>query len=240
MSGDGSTRGPDTVLAALLPDTVRVVEARHDVPEDELFPEERRIVARAVDRRRREFATARWCARRALSRLGVPPEPILTGPRGEPVWPAGVVGSITHCTGYRAGAVALATGVATLGIDAEPNTRLPGTVVDDVAGARERAMLGELAGHRPDVCWDRLLFSAKESVYKAWYPVAGSWLGFHDAEVSIDPVGGGFVARVRRRIPNPSGPDLSRLAGRWAVTGGLLLTAVAVAAAPCGQGRPPG
>lgn len=76
-------------------------------------------------RRQREFATARSCARTALARLGVPPVPVLASPRGAPRWPAGVVGSITHCDGYRAAAVAYTRDVVSLGIDAEPDEPLP-------------------------------------------------------------------------------------------------------------------
>jgi len=96
-----------------------------DPPAAPLFPEDERAVARAVGKRRREFATARFYARTALARLGLDPAPIVPGPRGEPGWPAGVVGSMTHCAGYRAAAVARAEDVLTIGVDAEPDEPLP-------------------------------------------------------------------------------------------------------------------
>src|SRR6202034_758387 len=119
-----------------------------------------------------------------------------TGARGEPRWPAGVVGSITHCAGYPACAVARTVDLVTVGIDAEPNEALPSGVLAEDASTRERERLRELARHEPAVCWDRLLFSAKEAVYKAWFPLAERWLGFEDATVSIDPAQGTFEARL--------------------------------------------
>ncbi|MGC4746842.1 4'-phosphopantetheinyl transferase family protein [Micromonospora sp. DT201] len=96
-----------------------------DPPDATLFPEEEKTVARAVDKRRQEFTTARWCARQAMARLGRPPMPVLPGPRGEPQWPDGLVGSITNCAGYRGAVLAKADVVTTVGIDAEPNEALP-------------------------------------------------------------------------------------------------------------------
>src|SRR6516225_8640665 len=90
-----------------------------------LFPAEEPAVRTAGPRRRAEFTAGRRCAREALARLGLPAAPVLAGRAGEPRWPAGVTGSITHCAGYRACAVARTADVTALGIDAEPDARLP-------------------------------------------------------------------------------------------------------------------
>ncbi|SNQ51315.1 4'-phosphopantetheinyl transferase Npt [Frankia canadensis] len=175
------------MLASLLPASAVAVEAFEDDPAAVLFPEESALLARAVDKRRREFTTARVCAHRALRELGLPPAPILPGPRGAPGWPAGVVGSITHCAGYRAAAVARAGELRTIGIDAEPNEANPRGVTREITVPAEEGWLATLTETRPSVHWDRLLFSAKESVYKAWFPLAQRWLGFEDAALTVDP-----------------------------------------------------
>ena len=77
-------------------------------PTSTLFPEEEAVVAGRSRSAGASSPPARACAREALAQLGAAPAPILPGRRGEPLWPAGVVGSITHCAGYRAGAVARA------------------------------------------------------------------------------------------------------------------------------------
>ncbi|GIF07584.1 4'-phosphopantetheinyl transferase family protein [Actinoplanes siamensis] len=208
------------MLNRLLPPSARSSEAFTDDPDEACYPGEEHLVAKAAPGRRRETLTARRCAREALSALGHAPAAIPRGPRREPVWPAGVTGSITHCTGFRAAAVAHTTDIAGLGIDAEPHAPLPPRVLGAVATPADQDLLAGLATSHPDVCWDRLLFSAKESIYKAWFPVTGRWLGFEDASLDIDPEAGTFTGRILIEAP------LKEMPGRFLVDGGLIVTAV--------------
>jgi 4'-phosphopantetheinyl transferase EntD len=217
------------VLERILPAEVAVVASREDRTAT-LFPAEEMAIARAVEKRRREYVTARACAREALGRLGVAARPILNGARGEPLWPAGIVGSITPCGGYRVCAVARAAEVLTIGVDAETDEPLPGGLIGDVALPEERQRIEALARQDPAVSWDRLLFCAKESVYKAWYPLTESWLGFEDATVTIDRARGTFAARLLVPGPSLAGGQLTRFEGRWLADEGLLVAAIAVMA----------
>ena len=212
------------MIEEILPATVASAETFTDLPNAALFPQEAAIVERVSDKRRREFIAGRECARIALGKLGVAPAPILIGERGAPQWPPGIVGSITHCDGYRAAVAAHASDVAAIGMDAEPDDPLPRGVLDVISLPAERDRLPALAGEGPAVCWDRLLFSAKESVYKAWFPLTGRWLGFEDAEVTIT-ADGAFTARL---LAEPPPPCTASFAGRWLASGGLILTAIAV------------
>lgn len=214
------------MLEEILPPAVVAEEAFADPPGVPLYPEEAAAVANAVAKRRDEFATARYCARAALRRLGVAPVPILPGERGAPGWPAGIVGSMTHCLGYRAAALARRRDVVTIGIDAEPHDALPDGVLDAVSLTEERALLARLALDAPRVHWDRLLFSAKESVYKAWYPLTGRWLDFSEADVVIDPAAAGFTARLLVPGPVVAGREIREFSGRYLVRGGLVVTAI--------------
>lgn len=213
------------MLQRLLPTTVVVVESFGEPARTPLFPEEEAVVARAVAKRRNEFAAVRCCARRGLTRLGIASGPILPGPKGAPTWPVGVVGSMTHCAGYSASAVARATDVVSVGIDAEPEAPLPRGLLNVIARPEEQAHLQELAGQRPDVCWDRLLFSMKESVYKAWFPLTRRWLDFEDAVVSLDPSTDRF--EVRLLVPGAwvAGREVTTFTGRWRIEHGLVVTA---------------
>jgi 4'-phosphopantetheinyl transferase EntD len=217
------------VLERILPEVAAVVSTRGD-REVELFPAERDALGQAVEKRRREFVTARACARDALGRLGVAPQPLPNGPRGEPVWPHGVVGSITHCTGYRACAVASSRDLVTIGVDAELAEPLPAGLLGDIALPEERGLLQRLALADPSVSWDRLLFSIKESIYKAWFPLARSWLGFEDASVSIDRERGTFSAHLLVPGPTLQGRHLDGFSGSWLAADGLVLSAIAVPA----------
>ncbi len=218
------------MIEALLPGVVAVAESSGEDDGIALLPEEEALVSRAVEKRRAEFAGGRACARRALERLGVPPGPILTGERGEPLWPQGVVGSITHCDGYRASAAAHREDLAALGIDAEPHAPLPEGLLDSIARPEERPRLAELARAEPGVHWDRLLFSAKESVYKAWFPLTEAWLGFEDASLTIDREAGTFSARLLVPGPELGGRTIEGFEGSWLVRDGIVATAIAVAA----------
>ncbi|WP_393053299.1 4'-phosphopantetheinyl transferase [Streptomyces sp. LN549] len=223
------------MIEEVLPDSVVAVESRGD---DEachaaLHPEEEVVVARAVEKRRREFTAVRACARRAMARLGVPPQPILPGERGAPRWPEGLRGSMTHCDGYRAAALVRATDLASLGIDAEPHGPLPDGVLNSVALPAERERLAVLAAGQPAVHWDRLLFSAKECVYKAWFPLTGKWLDFEDADIGFhqDP-GTSPQGRFRAEllVPGPlvGGRRIGIFEGRWIIRHGLVVTALTV------------
>ncbi|MBB4919003.1 4'-phosphopantetheinyl transferase family protein [Streptosporangium saharense] len=210
-----------------------------DVLNGTLFPEEEAVVANAVAKRRQEYTTARLCARRAMARLGLPASPVLSGLRGEPLWPSGVVGSITHCAGYRGAVLGRLSDAASIGIDAEPNTHLTEGVLDAISLAGERVWIRDLAVRAPDVCWDRLLFSAKEAVYKAWFPLVRSWLDFDDALITVDHVTGTFTARLLVPGPTLRGFAVIGFTGRWMVQDGLILTAIVVGTGD-GTRRPAG
>ncbi|WP_369226014.1 4'-phosphopantetheinyl transferase [Streptomyces sp. R39] len=213
------------MLERVLPSSVRWAHCFED-RDAELFPEERVVVAGAVPRRQAEFATVRACAREVLAALGYPPVPLLPGAYGAPGWPDGVVGSMTHCAGYRAAVVAHSSDVATLGIDAEPHDKLPRGVLRAIARPEEHRMLAALPT-ASGLAWDRLLFCAKEAVYKAWFPVARRWLGFEEATVEIVP-DGTFSVRLHTRGPDLLGRPLTGFAGRWATSDTLIVTAVTV------------
>ena len=217
------------VIGRILPPPVRAAETFADIAAAPLFAAEETALAGAGRQRRAEFATGRACARAALAGLGGPAVPIVPGACGEPRWPAGTTGSITHCAGYRACAVGPAVAVAAIGIDAEPNLPLPGGLLAAVASSAERGWLADRMTTAPWVCWDRLVFSAKESVYKAWFSLTGRRLRFEDAVIVADPADGRLIARLMVPGP-PGGRQLTRLQGRWLAAGGLVLTTIVIPA----------
>ncbi|WP_419998924.1 4'-phosphopantetheinyl transferase family protein [Streptomyces boninensis] len=223
------------MIEELLPDPVVAVESRGDEDHPPLLPEEEAVMAHAVPKRRQEFTAVRACARRAMEKLGFPAQPVLPGERGAPRWPEGLRGSMTHCDGYRAAAVVRAGDLAALGIDAEPHAPLPAGILDTVALPAERGRLAYLAAGRGGVHWDRLLFSAKESIYKAWFPLTGLPLGFAEADIEFHQDPGPSPApqgrfRAELLVPGPlvGGVRLGRFEGRWLVRQGLVATAVAI------------
>jgi len=213
------------MIEQLLPPGVASFAVSEDDPDGRLFPEEAAQIARAVAARRREFTTGRMCARAALRKLGMAEVPILSGDRREPLWPAGVVGSITHCPGYRAAAVARTVDAMAIGIDAELHAALPAGVLERVSSPQERNWLRAAPA---SLYWDRLLFSAKESVYKAWFGLTGRTLGFDDATVHFQPTDGCFSTRLSVAPELHGVHEFNALEGRFMVSAGLALTAVVV------------
>ena len=198
------------MIERLVPPQVVAVEAFGDDPGEAVFPGEEDLVAGAVPRRRREFVTTRRCAREALRELGLPPVAIRSGKTREPLWPAGVGGSLTPCDGSRAAAGALDGGVAAVGIDAEPDLPLPPEIRDVVIGSGT------------DPAFDRVVFSAKEALYKAWFPRTGRWLDFTEARVELDAAAGRFTAHLS--VTDPAFP--AAVEGRFLIERGLIVTAV--------------
>jgi 4'-phosphopantetheinyl transferase EntD len=217
-----------SLLPGTLIDAMAYAELYSDPPDLTPLPEEEPLIAKSVAKRRSEFITVRHCARVALGELGVAPAPILKGDKGEPCWPDGIVGSLTHCTGYRGAVVGRSAAVRSVGIDAEPHDVLPKGVLDAISLPAERS---EIPRALPaGLHWDRILFCAKEATYKAWFPLTKRWLGFEDAHITFeaDPSGsaGRFVSRILIDPAALSGTPLTSLAGRWSVERDLVLTAI--------------
>ncbi|MBM0229992.1 4'-phosphopantetheinyl transferase, partial [Micromonospora sp. ATA51] len=154
----------------------------------------------------------------------LPAAPVPAAPDRSPVWPAGVVGAITHTHGYCAAAAARSGEIRSVGLDAERHRELN-------AGVRRMICLPEeeagLAGLPTGVSWPAVVFSAKETVYKLWHPVVGTWLDFHDARVTLDPDAGTFTARIApaRLHAAPVADPPALVTGRFSVDADLVRTA---------------
>lgn len=226
------------MLATIVPPTVSVAESRSELPY-QLSAAEAAHIDGAVPQRAAEFTTVRACAAIAFRQLGLTPAALVPGPDRAPRWPAGVVGSLTHCDGYRAAAVAKREVVRSIGIDVEPNGPLPEGVADIVlTAAEQRARHGRdqlMSGTNVD----RLIFSAKESLFKAWWPLTKTWLDFSDATVTVDP-SGTFTAHLADWAAPLFGCERDEVRGRWTGAGsGFVATAVVIAQpAESGNVRP--
>ena len=160
----------------------------------EVFPEEEAALSpRAVERRREQFRVGRAAAHEALRALGVEPVPILRGEKGEPVWPAGVVGSITHTEGIAIAVVGRDAHYAGIGVDLE--------ALDPGLRARTARFVcteEEIEWAAGDTVRLTMLFSAKEAIFKAVYPLTRVYLDFKDADLRWVPEHEAFTATLRK------------------------------------------
>lgn len=214
-------------VAGLFPDGVRVAAAAIEDHVAELFPAEVSAVARAVEKRKWEYSTGRVLARRLFASLGLGPSPLVAeeGTRF-PVWPAGVVGSISHAEGVCIVAVARAAEFALLGVDVEPDAP-PGSDIertvlcqaDSPVASRERAWVAEAQGPDERGRRNRVVFSVKEAVYKTFHPRVRRFWGFQDVQVELDTPAERFVAHVPREgSPTPVEGRVLRRDG-WILSG---------------------
>jgi 4'-phosphopantetheinyl transferase EntD len=179
-----------------------------DVGQDVVIhPQENRHVGHAAEKRRRDFALGRACARAALSPLGHGEAVIATGEAGAPVWPGGIVGSITHTKGYAAAIAGEASRFDGIGVDAERVGGVGEELWPRLFTGAERAQLMTQQGR--DLA-ATLLFSAKEAAYKAW-ALKGA-LTFRAIEIVLEE--GSFTA-------SRSGGSLR---GRFGLADDLVLT----------------
>ncbi|GGF62877.1 4'-phosphopantetheinyl transferase EntD (siderophore biosynthesis) [Mameliella alba] len=217
--------------AAHLEDLVRQIGSLRGVGwgvavpgEGELYPAEAAAIARARPERRAEFAAGRLAARRAMAQLGLADAAIPMGADRAPVWPKGLVGSISHAEGVCLGVVARDADYRSLGIDVEGDDPLAEDLIPEICLPEELGLLP--AGAR--AARAKRLFSAKEAAYKAHYPLAGQVFGFHGLQVDL----GQGCARFTDHPEVASIPPESRwdLPLRQVVGNGLILSLSAVPA----------
>ncbi|HEX6537658.1 MAG TPA: 4'-phosphopantetheinyl transferase superfamily protein [Candidatus Dormibacteraeota bacterium] len=230
MSADGDLAAVRQQVAALFPSGVRceLLAVRDGC--GPMYAEELRAVASAVPSRRHEFACGRACAHRAIRALGLGDGPILPGRQREPLWPAGVVGAISHTSLLAGAAVAGAGDVLGIGLDIER----AGAAFD--AGQRSLLFTPAEEGRLAELSADGLpaevvLFGAKECVHKALFPLTGVRLDYRDVSVELDVTAGRFVAAVHERRRTDV-LRLDALAGRFLLTTAHVITALTLTRSP--------
>lgn len=183
---------------------------------------------KAVAKRKAEYVAGRLCSMRVIeARTGQAGVTVPSGPRGEPVWPEGWVGSITHTRGFAAAVLADARLVRGLGIDSEEI--MTTKVMDNVAARICRAE--EHYHHDLPVSADvytTLIFSAKESLFKCLYPLVGKMFWFEDARIDIiDYAEGLFQAELMTDLTDDFHRSL-KLTGRFRLASNLVHTGISL------------
>ena len=210
-------------IAALFAPAVSVVITDPSAEHDALFDAEAGTVAKANDKRRREFSAGRAAARQAMQNMGLPAMPIPADDSRAPVWPEALTGSISHNDTHCIAAVADTRNVPGIGIDIEEATPLDPDLYPEICTLPERAWLS-LQSEETRGLLAKLIFSAKECAYKCQFPISRTFLEFHDLEITADLESGQFEATFMR--PVPGFERRARLYGRYVVAQGQIITAI--------------
>ncbi len=207
---------------------IRVVTGDPRIERSPGLPDEETALKRASEGRRREFRTGRALAREAMGALGIAPAAIPAADDRSPIWPEGIVGSVTHCDDLCAAAVARkADGILSIGLDVEPAEPLDPDLIPEICVDEERRWLATLPASRRGL-FARTVFSAKECAYKCQYPLSHTLLDFHAMRISIDISRGSFEASFNRDVaPFRTGDTLP---GRFAIDSCHIVTATALTA----------
>jgi 4'-phosphopantetheinyl transferase EntD len=189
-------------LCELFPQGALTAELRGRADPGALYPEEARHVQKAVPKRVEEFAAGRLCARLLLHELGIHKFAIEVGAHRQPLWPAELVGSITHTTGFCAAVVAPKKCLRSVGIDTEIAGSVRTTLWRSICTPAETTWLGSLP-ESEQLAAATLIFSAKEAFYKCQFALTQQRLGFQDVSVGLPEWGekrGAFRILANRSI----------------------------------------
>ncbi|MBW4891623.1 4'-phosphopantetheinyl transferase superfamily protein [Mucilaginibacter sp. HMF5004] len=158
-----------------------------------LTAREKALIEHSAEQRIKHFSTGRFCAKQALNKAGIADGEILVGESREPLWPEGIVGSISHSK-QMAGAVVAATGkIFSVGLDIETIGGVRRDMWDMLFTPSEQQFLNS---HADDelALYTTILFSGKEAFYKFQHPLTKTFLDFTDVEMSF--VNGRFWLKV--------------------------------------------
>lgn len=216
-------------LAALFP-AGAVAAHRHEFTSPcDLSQDEINFVSACSESRINDFLAGRACARLALKELGIEGFSLLSAKDRQPLWPAGITGSITHTDGYTAAVVIRQGSVRSVGVDSEVVGAVHEGLWPRICTPAELEDLRSFAGTGPD---ERaaLTFAAKEAFYKSQFPLTGEWVGFQDVAIELqeEPGGGGvFVVAPQRKLLLPR-PGERRLTGRFRRHGEFVTAGIAL------------
>ncbi len=131
-----------------------------------------------------DFSTGRYCARNAMEALGISPQAVLMDGR-LPIWPEGIVGSISHSRKLCGAVAARLDCYYSVGLDIEEVSRFSPSLWNSICTDAE---LAELQQMQPEFRQNRvaLLFAMKEAFYKFQFPITTQYLGFKDVTIQVE------------------------------------------------------
>jgi enterobactin synthetase component D / holo-[acyl-carrier protein] synthase len=175
------------MISKLFPSNVAIVVADDKMWRTPLSSEEEVYITKAVEGRKGEFRAGRHASREALGLLGYKtPAVILRDSLRRPVWPADVVGSISHTSNCCIAAVAYSRDYLGIGVDVEIASPIDASLISRICTKQELRWVYERKALGDRAYWCKHIFSIKESIYKLFNPLHGVFLDFLEIEVCLD------------------------------------------------------
>jgi 4'-phosphopantetheinyl transferase EntD len=219
------------IFASIFPENVFFKIAATWMWDTPVCPAEEALIAKAVNKRKREFRAGRNCAHALFKEHGIACDALLRGMQREPAWPEGWVGSISHTEGMCAVAIAPQSRFLGIGLDVEQDTPLPDGVGKMICSPSEQDHISLLKAKNKyrfgSLALDKVIFSAKESFHKVYFPLNHRTLDFLDARVDFDPTDNAFTATILNPESAPSFP-ITTLRGRYCFLNGVVATFAAL------------
>ena len=212
------------VFENVCPENVSVFSSGEIPEEFELLAAERQATRSFSQKRMLDFKRGRYCARMALAHVGRQHEAISVGASREPVWPDGIIGSISHCDGTSAAAVCAGDDLLGIGIDMETLQVLEPVVLDQICGPEE---VQWMANHHTDRQFSSVVFCIKEAIYKSVWPNLRRFVEFREVSVIPELGENTFVAKSASR--SLSHDLIARVSGFWAISSGRIFAYAACA-----------
>lgn len=163
-----------------------------------LLPSELGPISGTSEKRIQEFSTGRFCAHLALHELGIDNVAVLRGEHREPIWPATIVGSISHCRDLAGAVVANRQHIKSIGFDVENRKQLNPNIARHVCTEEEKVWISTQAPVQQNLAL-LLIFSIKEAVFKCVYQATTHRLKFLQCNVLPSLAYG--IAEVGIRFP---------------------------------------
>ena len=187
---------------------------------EELYPAELALVEGSASKRKTDFSTGRFCARKALEQLGIDHTEILRDSGKQPVWPDGIVGSISHSSQLTGAIVGKRKDIVSVGLDIETIAGVELNMWNILFLESEQQFLNSLNEEDRNM-YPTLLFSLKECFYKFQYPLTRQFLEFNDVEFKM--IDEKISIKVIKEDYDP-GYDLENLQFQWTIADQQLIT----------------
>jgi len=194
----------EQALREQLPQSILISCATDQDWETSVFPEEEALIEHSIGKRQREFRAGRHCAHRVLNQLNHKNFVVLRGDKRAPIWPQGITGSISHSGAVCAAAASMDPNIVSLGIDIEEHIPLKEKLTPKICTSSEVDQIRVLNKLAKAYAWEKIIFSVKESVYKAWFPVFGSYLDFLEVKLLFDERGLVSATNIQPKASPPN------------------------------------